>query len=526
MGMYPVQNYGEDFNKSMIGMGTFINGMQKSADDQAQRGVENARADRTLKAQEDTRDAAIRHSDAQTDKIKREEERAKLLESAVPVYGKVANNEELNDDDVAVLGKMRVTLPYLTNNLEDSKKMADAHATLIAANERAKAMPAGAAPFKIMRGQSPETDKVIDAANVVTSAARHKTHVDADGSVTGTKGAKYATDEIQAFAGQSTEGGAQTAAFFSVVDDNGNPVFEKDANGADTTVRKLVPSTIGETNDPAGRINFVPADAAIMKSKLALEQLEAEKKLTPEQRARMKREIETGMYGLMPGGVEKMLAANQKDTKPITLADGASLVTPEGKVIAENEKKQSSEYKSRTRQSGMKEVFEESQDGGRTWKTVSDGPKFNPKPDRGGKSEKEMERESRSDIDKSAAELAKRRVSVNRNSKEANASGDPDAIKEATRDAEAYNSESAALTAKFEAHKREFGRSYTPTAAPGVQKKGMEPNPSPAPAAKVKPAADPYKATRDGNSITYQGKSYPLAKDGTITINGKKYRVQ
>jgi hypothetical protein len=382
MGMYPVQNYGDDFNKSMIGMGNFINGMQKTADDQVQRDKENARADQTLNIQKDTRDAAVRHSDAETAKLKREEENVTLLQGATQIYGRVSNGGELTDEDLPVLAKMRVKLPYLTNNLEDNQKLRDAHTTLIAANEQAKSLPASDAPFKFQRGDDPETDKVLDAWNVVASKDRHKTHADTDGTVTGTKGAEYSTDEIQAGAGFSSEGDARTAAYFSVVDANGNPIYQRDAQGNPTEQRQLVPATIDKTNDTNARLDFIPADALIMKSRLALDQLDAENRLTPVQRAKLKKEIEINMYGLIPGGAEKLLSTQVKNNKPITVSKDTDVIDPQsGELIYSNKSPAKLEYKSRTRQEGVKEVFEESQDGGRTWAKVSDGPKFNPRPD-------------------------------------------------------------------------------------------------------------------------------------------------
>jgi hypothetical protein len=339
MGMYPVQNYGDDFNRAFIGMGNFINGMEKSKSDMEQRNIENLRAEKTLKLQQDSHDATIRHSDAQTEKLKRENESAELLLGATRVYGRLANNEDPTDEDLSVLGKMRVKLPYLSNNLEDNQKLRDAHNTIIAANKEAKLLPASTKPLKFQWGDHPDTDKVLDAFNTITSKDRYKTFIDTDGAVTGIKGAKYSTDSIHAGAGFSDEGGAWTAAFFSVVDDNGNPIYERDAQGRPTNQRKVVPSTLGETNDPNARINFVPADGYIMKSELALEQLNAENRLTPEQRAKLKREIEINMYGLTPGGAEKLLSTQVKDNKPIVVADGGALYSADGKTkLNENPK--------------------------------------------------------------------------------------------------------------------------------------------------------------------------------------------
>lgn len=214
----------------------------------------------------------------------------------------------------------------------------------------------------------------------------------------------------------------------------------------------------------------------------------------------------------------------------MALPEGSIYIDPStGKTIAENPKSAGKGDRFKTeegvkgRPGWVQDVYTDGD--GKEVKRGEPRLQFNPRPDNSGKSNKELERESRADIDKSAAELAKRRVSVNRNSAAANASGDPDAIREATRDADAYNAESAALTAKFEAHKREFGRNYTPTSAPPSRSAGME-SPPVAPTAKAKAAAPSNKATSDGKNVTFQGKSYPLNADGTVTISGKKYKVQ
>jgi hypothetical protein len=513
--MFPVQNYGRDFNESFVGMGNFVTGQKKADSDLDQRGIENSRADRTVAAQEASSKASVEHSTAQTAKIKREEDDAGLLHEAVPVYGKVANDEPLNDDDVKVLGRMRVKLPYLTNNIDDNRALQEAHSILIDANEKAKALPPSDKPFKFERGDSPELDKVLDAWNMVVSPARHKTHVDTSGAVTGTPGAEYSTDQIQAGAGISTEGGAKTAAYFSIVDANGAPIYQTDAqgnqvmrvvNGKAEPQRKLVAASVGQTNDPNAPVDFVPADALIMKSKLALEQLQAENKLPPELRTKLKKEIETNMYGLMPNGVEKLLASQVKDNTPIALADGGMLVDrTSGKVIAENAKAPGKGEHLKTeegvkgRPGWVQDVYTDA--GGKELRRGEPRLQFNPRPDNSGKSNKELERESRADIDKSAAELAKRRVLVNKNSAAANASGDPDAIREATRDADAYNAESASLTEKFEAHKREFGRSYTPTAVKPPARRGGGMAPVPA------QAATPQKTAPPSNKATSAGKS-------------------
>lgn len=549
MGMFPVQNYGRDFNESMIGMGNFIAGQKKAESDLEQRGVENSRAERTLAAQEASSKAAVEHSTAQTEKIKREEEAAALLQSSVPVYSKVANGEPLNDDDVSVLGKMRVKIPYLTNNLSDNKTLQDAHSILIDANEKAKALPPSDKPYKFERGDSPETDRVLDAWNTVVSPERHKTHIDTDGSVTGTKGAEYSTDQIQAGAGISTEDGAKTAAFFSITDANGEPIYQTDqqgntvfktdqagkavldSEGQPIPQRKLVAASVGQTNDKNAPVDFVPADALVMKSRLALEQLQAESTLTPEQRTKLKKEIEVNMYGLMPNGVEKLLASQVKDNTPVALSEGAQLVDKQtGKVIADNPK---------TETKGTRFKVEEGVKGKPGWvqdvyyegdgKEVKRGEarlQFNPHPEKTGKSDKEMERESRADIDKSVAEFAKRRAAFNKARPTIIAGGDPEAIKEMNTEYENMQAESDALTTKFEAHKREFGRSYTPTAADTpVRRGGMAPAATPG-ATPQRAAAPSSQATSDGKNVTFQGKSYPLNADGTVTISGKKYKVQ
>ena len=506
MGMFPVQNYGDDFNKSFIGMGSFINGINKTADDKAQRDIENTRADRTLAAQEASSNASVQKSTLEADKLRRENEQATLLRQATPVYSKVANGEPLNNEDVDVLGKMRVNIPYLANNIDDNKALQDAHSVLISANEKAKSLPQSDTPFKFQRGDSPETDKVLDAWNLVVSPDRHKTHIDSDGSVTGTKGAEYTTDQIQAGAGVSTAGGAKTAAFFSIVDSNGDPIYQTDAQGQPIPQRKLVASSVGQTNDPNSPVNFVPADALIMKSKLALEQLQAESTLTPTQRAKLKKDIEVNMYGLMPNGAEKLLASQVKDNTPIALPEGSQLIDKQtGEIIAKNPKTAQDVAKTVKVDvgNGKEQTFQWNSNSQKFDIPVgSPGIKFNPRPEQGGNSDKDFrdsERLMRADIDKSAAELARRRVQINRNRAAANASRDPDAIAAAISAANDYNDESAALTAKFSAYQQTFHRNYTPTAVPnpgGRSGKASSniPSPSPPPQKKTATTSTPVYA--------------------------------
>ena len=426
MGMYQVQNYGKDFNDAFTGMGNFINGMDQRKFENDRQLKADERANKTLELQEQSTNASVEHSNVQTEKLKREEESAKLLESALPVYGKVASGEDLADEDLPVLAKMRVKMPYLTNNLEDNKKLRDAHTTLIFANEQAKALPASDAPFKFQRGDDPDTDKILDAWNTVITKDRHKTHIDTDGSVTGTKGAEYSTDSVGGGAGFSSEGGARTAAYFSVVDANGNPIYQRDAQGNPTNQRQLVPSTIGETNDPNARIHFVPADALIMKSKLALEQLDAENRLTPEQRAKLKKEIEINMYGLMPGGAEKLLASQVKDNKPIVVADGGALFSADGKTkLGENPKTQTKGDRFKTEE-GVKgkpgwvqDVYTDGE--GKEVKRGEPRLQFNPRPDNSGKRD--------SDLNKRDVSIRLR--DAQRSHQAAMKTGDPDAINEA-----------------------------------------------------------------------------------------------
>lgn len=449
MGMFPPQNYGDDFNKSFIGMGNFINGMNRTADDQTQRGIENARADRTLAAQEASSKATVEHSEAQTEKLKRENESAALLQQVLPVYSKVANDEPLNDDDATVLGKVRVKLPYLSNNLADSDKMREAHNVLIAANERAKALPPSDKPYKFERGDSPELDKVLDSWNTVIAPERHKTHIDATGEVTGIKGAEYSTDQIQAGAGFSSEGGAHTAAYFSIVDANGAPIYQTDAQGnpifktdqagkpvldsegQPTLQRKLVAASIGQTNDKNAPVDFVPADALIMKSKFALEQLDAESKLDPERKKKFLKAIETNMYGLVPGGAEKLLAAQVKDDTPVVLGPDSELRTKAGKLLAVNPKTatKGDRFKTEEGVSGkpgwVQDVYTDGD--GKEIKRGSPRLQFNPRPD------------GNKDDNRAAKDISIRLRDAQRGYQNAMRTGDPDAINESINMIESLN---------------------------------------------------------------------------------------
>jgi hypothetical protein len=511
---FQAQNYGRDFNEAFTGMGNFLTGQQKAADDREQRLVENDRAERTLKSHEAQSAAAVEHSNAQTNKIKREEAAATLLQEAVPVYSKIANGEEVNDDDVKVMAKMRVNYPSLTNNPDNATQEIQDHQRLIKAAEWAKSMPASDKPFSFEYGENPETDAVLDALNRVNSPARFKTFVDKDGSVTGIPGSEYATDRVQAGAVISGDGQASTAVRFSIVDGNGNPIYEKDqagnpvyktdaagkpvldANGNPVPKLKLVASSIGETNDPNSRVNFVPADAQIMKSKLALEQLQAETKLTPDQRAKLKKEIETGMYGLIPNGAEKLLASQVKDNTPIALADGGMLVGRDGKILVENPKAPArgehmkSEEGVKGRPGWVQDVYTDGN--GKEIRRGEPRLQFNPRQERTGKSDKEMERESRADIDKSVAEYNKRRADVNKRLREAKSAGETD-FSQIKEDLEQLKSESEAITVKMANHKKDFGRDYTPTAAtaPAPKQGGGMATPPAANQPAVKQAAAP-----------------------------------
>jgi hypothetical protein len=582
MGMFQPQNYGRDFNEAMTGMGNFLAGQDKAAADLEQRKIDNSRAERTLANQEASTNSSVEHNDAQTEKIKREEQQAALLQRGTAVYGKIVNGEAPDDEDVKILGEMRVKIPYLTNNVDDNTNMQAAHSTLIAANEKAKSLPASDKPFKFERGDSPETDKVLDAANVVTSADRHKTHVDVDGSVTGTSGGEYTTDQIQAFAGTSGNGTAATAAFFSIVDANGNPIYQRDAQGKETTQRKLVPSTIGQSNAKDGKVNFVPADAFIMKSKLALEQLQAEKRLTPEQLAKLKNEVETSMYGLMPNGAEKLLASKVRDSTPMVLTDGARLVDrSSGKVIADNPK---------TATKGDRFKVEEGVRGRPGWvqdvyldgdnKEVKRGEprlQFSPRGDGGGggnggrmsaEDQKNLTARNAAVARLSNLQVGKIMVDPLTNEQRVVTQGDVQAAKNTVkafndlgsgvyapypivdekqkdlsvaidwvRKAKADDKSSGFLTRSRsdEDFKTAMKGNYTETeqqaildaaATPAPTKsRGMAPAAQQSPAAK-KPAHSQNTATSDGKNVMFQGKNYPMAADGTVSINGKKFRVQ
>lgn len=167
-----------------------------------------------------------------------------------------------------------------------------------------------------------------------------------------------------------------------------------------------------------------------------------------------------------------------------------------------------------------------------TYKVVGgDYPKYPPKESRGGKSEKEMERDSRADIDKSVANFQQRRSAYNKARQSTITSGDPGQIKEMNAEYDNLQAESAEITRKYETHKKEFGRSYTPTAAPAAAGKGggmTPPSSEPAPAnpAKTKPpqkqANTPVSISADGKAATINGKTYPVA-NGIVTIEGKRY---
>jgi hypothetical protein len=333
--MYPVQNYGEDFNKSMIGMGTFINGMQKSADDQAQRGVENARAERTLKAQEDTRDAAVRHSDAQTDKIRREEADAKMLQDyteVAPEFEPANRARPKSEKALKILADVNARTAYTPNDLNNIDQHDKALNAMQGAVKLVANAPPSDKPLVVKRSDNiPVVNDILDANDFLrTNDLKQESHTNEGQIAELPKGAKYSVNKTEAYTIMSGQGTGSVTPWYSIVDDNGNPVMKQDGSPV------LVPRTADRSNRPDARLDAVPIEALEAKVLFGKSVTDALKTLSPEEAKYVQERIHAKRVAL---GDKTAI----RDDKPITLPYGASLVSSDGKVIAENAKESKNE---------------------------------------------------------------------------------------------------------------------------------------------------------------------------------------
>lgn len=421
MGMYPVQNYGEDFNKSMIGMGNFINGMQNSVHAEEQRNIDNARANKTLEIQKDTRDAAIRHETAQTNKILREERDAKLLQDfteVTPEFDPANRLRPKSEKALQILADVNARTSYTPNDLKNIEQHDKALNAMQGAINMVVDAPPSDKPFVVKRSDNIAViNDIMDANDFLrTNDLKKESHVNAGQIAELPKGAKYSVNTTDAYTFVSGKGTGAVTPWYSIVDDNGNPVMKSDGTPV------LVPRTADRSNNPESRLDAVPIEALQGQVLFGKAVTDALKTLSPEEAKYVQERIHAKRIAL---GDKTAI----RDDKPMVLADGGMLVRNDGTIIAENAKTQPSEYKSRNRQEGTKEVFEESQDGGRTWKKVSDGPKFNPRPDNNGNAE----------LFRNKKDISIRLRDAQRGYQTALKTGDPDAINESINTIESLN---------------------------------------------------------------------------------------
>lgn len=307
MGMIPVQNYGKDFNEAFTGMGNYLAGVEKMKGDQEQRKFENSRlieSDKRAQTQLDdnlkTSAISREHTQTQTDETKRKADQEKTLQDASIAHANLMSGK-VTKADLEALAKFRINMPDLSNSTDNQQQEYQNAQVLKTSADMLDKMPARDVPMALQYGDNQASDEYLDAINNSTSASRFKKFVDADGKITGTPGAEYSTDKFYGAAVTSGDNMGAVVHRMSIMDSNGRPIYEKDQQGNvlfqrndDGTVRldpttgepvpqpKLVPSTFGRSNDPNGRINFIPTPLLKMRGDVITSLIDAEKTIPPE----------------------------------------------------------------------------------------------------------------------------------------------------------------------------------------------------------------------------------------------------
>lgn len=429
MGMFQPQNYGKDFVESFTGMGNYLTGQRKAASDLAQREKDNERQGRLDEQSSRESEAKIAASEASTrnstlagDKAERDARNVAIFDRGLPAVTRIASGAPPTKEDIDAHAALNVALPYNPNDVTKFHERIKDHNDLIGDMSFVKQNLTGRdGAWTVGPGDSPETDAVLARLERVITPARYKEFVNETDSEIGPAGTKYKTGGTPHAALRSSGGQLEIAMRMPVFDEAGKQIFKKDAEGKDTNVPVLVASTVGESSGGDDPVRWQSVDDLQRKSALSIEVMQSALKLNPEQLKQYQAAANQALMLNAPGGSEAWLKAQNKD--PIQLAKGADLLDPVTRqVIASNPK--SAEYKSRTRQDGLKDIFEESQDGGRSWSTVSSGPKFNPRPDKVDSNANQEQIRSRRDV-------AVRLRDAQRSHQTALKTGDPDAINDA-----------------------------------------------------------------------------------------------
>ncbi len=169
----------------------------------------------------------------------------------------------------------------------------------------------------------------------------------------------------------------------------------------------------------------------------------------------------------------------------------------------------------RTIQRGNLNVTQQWDGNSGQWTDVSSGPKWNPQTGNGApRKPQDIVR----DIRTTAASIASRLGDQSLTDAIVRATiKDPKILAAMQNKKDPYIQE---LQNTLDYYKQEYQQRTGKPWASGVSS-ATSPSPAPEPA-----PSNETQAIRRGNNIVYQGQNYPLNPDGTVTINGKKYRVQ
>jgi hypothetical protein len=452
MGMYQVQNYGKDFTESFVGMANHLSNQRKAESDLKQRETDNARQARMDEQSARVSDAQIAASEASTEKnvfdlekSKREEVDKKHLETIMTTVSRYTPGKydtvgpiELSPEELKSFSNASLRMSNMPKNIinpEARSRFLSDNSKLLQGYSLLDKMAASDQLYTAKRGDDEDIDAVLAAKErLMPKNMFTKTH-------TNKEYGEYSLANLEQVGVISDAGTARTADWFSIKDKDGNPIYEKDAKGNVITVpdpatgemvpkKVLVPSTFGHTNDPNSKVKFDPSGLEQAKGQLGVQLLNLYERITPQQQ----QEIQDNNIAELRGSSNPIARTFIKEfdarQKPALreVSQGVKVFDEKtGKVVFENPKAASSEYKSRTRQEGTSEIFEESQDGGRTWKKVSSGPKFNPR------------KEGNGDNNQAAKDIAAQLRAAQRAHQSALKTGDPDATNEAIDAIESLN---------------------------------------------------------------------------------------
>lgn len=252
MGMYPTQNYGADFVNAMAVTSGMIN-------DRRRLDMEEKRQDE----EKQTRDLQRENFRLDNQKKSTELDREKKFNQFMDFSARLKTGQLKPEDYGRALqatDEVMKDTPYLPSDPAQVPEYRKALNSVVAGVQSVRTLPPSNYTYS-RDDQIPEVNSVLDGFQTLLSKDRlGKEFVDKDGSVTGNPGATYKTSGVGGFAMVSGEG--DKAAFtplFSISDKEGKPLL--DANGR----QKLVPSTVGESNDPNAKIRMITPDEMLTK---------------------------------------------------------------------------------------------------------------------------------------------------------------------------------------------------------------------------------------------------------------------